>query len=361
MEKSTKELIPADGVQIPKLMEQLARALVGKGPALGFGPILSRSVPERVAIVVATSGTTGAKKEVGLAGSALLASASASNKYLGAHFGQVWSLLLPLTHIAGVNVLIRSLQLGTMPIDVRNSSDFPRADFTAIVPTHLFRALNGDEKLLKHLSECKAVLVGGGALSIPLANQAKENGINVVTTYGMTETSGGCVYDGTPLEGVEITTENGIIKIKGPVLATTYIGDEETWKDSVVNGWFVTKDLGEITSGKLSVISRADDVIISGGEKMSLVSIEDALNNNFPHSQFVAFTVKDPEWGDALHIAVMSNDDIEDQEIISFMSHTLGDVAKPKGIIHVDAFPHTELGKVDRTQLQSLVLRTKVK
>ena len=168
MEKSTKALRhirDTHSLDVVELMTQLAHALVGKGPALGFGDISSEAVPDRVAVVITTSGSTGQRKEVGLSASALLSSAAASNKYLGARHGQVWSLLLPLTHIAGVNVLIRSLELGTTPLDLRlnlqNADTYPRADFTAIVPTQLFQALNGDKKLLEHLQNCKAVLVGG--------------------------------------------------------------------------------------------------------------------------------------------------------------------------------------------------------
>ena len=132
-----------------------------------------------------------------------------------------------------------------------------------IVPTQLFRALNGDTKLLKHLQGCKAVLVGGAAIDDSLLALAKAQGINCVTTYGMTETSGGCVYNGEPLPGVEIKIEE-TIQIKGPMLARVATQD----------GFFVTQDLGFIEDGKLFVTGRADDVIISGGKNISLSAVE---------------------------------------------------------------------------------------
>ena len=126
-------------------------------------------------------------KEVFLTSTALISSARASNKFIGAKSGQTWSLLLPLTHVAAVNVIVRSMELGTTPIDLRNfEGEFPKADYTAIVPTQLFRALNGDQQLLSHLQSAKAVLVGGAALSQTLRKQAELAGVKIVTTYGRT-------------------------------------------------------------------------------------------------------------------------------------------------------------------------------
>ena len=144
-------------------------------------------------ISISTSGSTGAPKEILLPAKAMRFSAESSNKYLGANPGDIWSLLLSPEHTAGLNVLIRSILLGSKPVTQNE-----RADFTAIVPTQLFRALNGDKDLLKHLQGCKAVLVGGAHADAELLASAKSEGINCVTTYGMAETSGGCIYNGEP-------------------------------------------------------------------------------------------------------------------------------------------------------------------
>ena len=340
-------------------MVDLAAALVGAGPALAFGSVSVAHVPEQVALVIATSGSTGGPKEVGITAKALLASAKASNKFLNAKFGQVWSLLLPLNHVAGVNVLVRSLELGTTPIDLRETNEFLKADFTAIVPTQLFRALNGDDRLLEHLKNCQAVLVGGSALPSGLADQAKSQGINIVTTYGMTETCGGCVYDGVPLDGVEVETDNEIIKIKGPTLAYSYLNDEEAWKACFVDGWFETSDCGEVVNGKLKVYGRADDVIISGGEKISLSAVEAALQSEFPANSFAAFAVPDVEWGNALHIAIAGNHAESTEEITSFLERSLGVVAKPKGFLILSELPMMGIGKVDQKALAQEVMKRK--
>lgn len=362
MENSSQRrpLKPASN-DLPALMVELAKALTGDGPALGFGGVKSTHVAEQIAVVTATTGSTGKPKEVGLSTSALLSSARASHSYLGAAFGQAWSLLLPLTHIAGVNVMVRSLELGTMPIDLRDSlahaKAYRKADFTAIVPTQLFRALNGETELFEHLKNCRAVLVGGAALTPALATRAKESGINIVQTYGMSETSGGCIYNGEPLSGVEVRIIGGAIAIKGSTLATTYINDERGWEESIKDGWFVTSDHGNFVDGKLQILGRVDDVIVSGGEKVALNAVEETLKLHFTGVEFAAFAVPDQEWGSTLHVAIAANVSISDAEISSLLAQILGDVAKPKGFHRLSELPLVGIGKIDRNALIQLALK----
>ena len=327
--------------EISQLVGEITAALVGDGPTLGFGEITSESAPSYACVAIGTSGTTGTSKEVLLTSTALISSARASNKFIGAQSGQTWSLLLPLTHIAAVNVVVRSIELGTAPIDLRNfDGEYPRADFTAIVPTQLFRALNGDQRLLDHLKSAKAVLVGGAALSQSLRNQAELVGIKVITTYGMTETCGGCVYDGAALDGVEIEIRNGKICIKGPVLASSI---------AVNDGWYETNDLGEYHNDQLVVIGRSDDVIISGGENLSLNAVENSLSIAFPDTQFAAFAVEDPQWGQSLQLAVVG--DITEDQIATHLEKDLGVFAKPKGVHRMTSLPLLGIGKIDRKSL----------
>jgi O-succinylbenzoic acid--CoA ligase len=327
--------------EISQLAREITAALVGDGPTLGFGEISSEYAPSYAAVAIGTSGTTGTAKEVLLNSTALISSARSSNKFIGAQSGQTWSLLLPLTHIAAVNVIVRSLELGTTPIDLRDfDGEYPKADFTAIVPTQLFRALNGDQRLLSHLKSAKAVLVGGAALSQALRNQAELAGIKVITTYGMTETCGGCVYDGTTLDGVEIEIRSGKICIKGPVLASSI---------AVNDGWYETNDLGEYDNNHLVVIGRSDDVMISGGENLSLNAVENSLSLAFPDTQFAAFTVEDPQWGQSLQLAVVGT--ISDDQIAAHLEKDLGGFAKPKGIHRMTSLPLLGIGKIDRKSL----------
>jgi len=280
-------------------------------------------------ISISTSGSTGAPKEILIPASAMIYSARNSNAYLGAKPGNRWSLLLSPEHTAGINVLVRSIELGTTPVTENES-----ADFTAIVPTQLFRALNGDLKLLNHLKGCRAVLVGGAHADEHLLTQAKANGINCVTTYGMTETSGGCVYNGTPLPGVEIQIGE-TIEIKGPMLARVKLKD----------GYFVTSDLGKIEDGKLIILGRADDVINSGGKKVSLSKVENALGE-----AFAAFGTDNSEWGAALNIATTSQ--MSDDEIQLVLSVKFG--VKALNIYRVNEIPRTALEKIDRQALGKL-------
>lgn len=300
---------------IPQAMDELSRAL--------------RSGSD---IAISTSGSSGAPKEIILPASALIFSARNSNNFLGAKSGERWSLLLSPTHAAGINVLVRSMELGTIPVTVEQS-----ADYSAIVPTQLFRALNGDQQLLQHLQSCKAVLVGGAASDENLLAEAKAKGINCITTYGMTETSGGCVYDGVALPGVEIKIAE-TIQFKGPMLANVDTQD----------GYFVTKDLGYLKEGKLIITGRADDVIISGGINISLSAVESFLGNSF-----AAFGRADAEWGVALNLATSGQD--ADEEIQNRLSEKFG--IKARNIYRIKEIPRTALQKVDRIELGKLLPR----
>ena len=291
---------------------------------------LSKALHDDWDIAITTSGSSGTPKEILIPTSAIIFNAQNSNKYLNAQPGMRWSLLLSPAHTAGLNVLVRSIELGTNPV-----TEDEKADFTAIVPTQLFRALNGDAKLLNHLQNCQAVLVGGAASDEALLKSARAQGINCVTTYGMTETSGGCVYNGEPLPGVELRI-NETIEIKGPMLARVETED----------GFFVTQDQGFIKDGKLFVTGRVDDVIISGGKNISLSAVEQLLGRDF-----AAFGSTDPEWGTALNIA--TNSQLSDSEIQGKLSENFS--IKARAIHRIKEIPRTALEKVDRAALGKLL------
>ena len=246
-----------------------------------------------------------------------------------------------------------------LPIDARDIyGSYPTADFTAIVPTQLFRALNGDAELLKHLQTAKSVLVGGAALDSELRDQAHAAGIKIVESYGMTETCGGCIYDGLPIgdTSVEID-ENGMIKIATSSLATTYLNDEAGWASKLSGKSFTTSDLGEIVNGKLMVTGRADDIIISGGENVSLKQVEDLLKKEFSGIQCAAFAIKDLQWGQALHLAIAGNVKPDAAKINEYLASHISVAAKVKRIIYVDEMPLTSLDKIDRQKLIAIAER----
>jgi O-succinylbenzoic acid--CoA ligase len=277
-------------------------------------------------IVVNTTGSTGIVKGIELTRANLLSSVAATHKFLGAKTGDVWSLLLPTNHIAGINVVARSIVLES---DVVGVDDY--ADFTAIVPTQLHKALNGDAQLLSHLKGCRAVLVGGAATSSQLLDSAKNAGIKVVTTYGSTETCGGCIYNNQPLEGVSVQIDQtGLLQVAGPMVFKS--------------GWYTTSDLAEIKDGKVFILGRVDDVIISGGENISLVSIEKLLGEDF-----IAFGVPDDLWGSKLCLASTSKIDVA--QVSKLITENIGKHAVPKEFVVISEIPLMGIGKPDRVTL----------
>ena len=277
-------------------------------------------------IVVNTTGSTGIVKGIELTRANLLSSVAATHKFLGTKTGDVWSLLLPTNHIAGINVVARSIVLES---DVVGVDDY--ADFTAIVPTQLHKALNGDAQLLSHLKGCRAVLVGGAATSSQLLDSAKNAGIKVVTTYGSTETCGGCIYNNQPLEGVSVQIDQtGLLQVAGPMVFES--------------GWYTTSDLAEIKDGKVFILGRADDVIISGGENISLVSIEKLLGEDF-----IAFGVPDDLWGSKLCLASTSKIDVA--QVSKLITENIGKHAVPKEFVVISEIPLMGIGKPDRVTL----------
>ena len=333
-----------------ELMARIAKSLVSDGPALSLSTSAHTVVDPRIAVVVTTTGSSGVAKEVGLSASALLSSARASNSAIGAEFGNTWSLLLPLNHVAGINVLIRSLELGTIPADLRKiQGPLPKVDYTAIVPTQLFKALYEDRDLLAHLQSAKAVLVGGAALTKTLRDEARTQSINIVETYGSTETCGGCIYDGVPLAGVEVQIIEGALQIRGKTLAHSYLNSDLHLLDS--DGWYHTSDLARDVNGKIIIEGRADDVVISGGNNVSLIHIENILNAAFAHDEIAATSRIDAKWGDAIVICT-TNQNLS-QEILQ---SGLGDIAFISSVIYLDKIPTIGIGKVDRAQLKRIAM-----
>jgi len=351
-EKKLRSLIPIQAEwSTPQLQENIASALDGTGPALSTSEISIDKIDQDIALVVNTSGSTGSTKLVAISKSALISSANASNKFLGAGIGDTWSLLLPTTHIAGLNVIIRATVLGTRVIDNRNTTSYQDADFVSIVPTQLYKAVNKDPKLLEHLNAAESVLVGGSHLDLKLKKEAETKHVKIVTTYGMTEMSGGCVYSQKPLEGVEfkLSTE-GLIQLAGPMMATGYIDNQGKINPFTDNDWFTSSDIGEINNGLLKVIGRTDEIIISGGENISLVFVESEIKKIYPDSEIIVFSLPDDKWGEKLCLG--SSDDIS----LELIKSKLGSLLTPKQIFEFSFIPTTAIGKPDRIAASKLAL-----
>lgn len=354
-EKKLRDLISiAPEWPIPQLQEYLAAALEGSGAALSTSTMPTKQTGDEIALVVKTSGSTGEAKSVMLAGTALIASTNSSHKYLGATPGDSWSLLLPTSHIAGLNVLIRATALGSRVIDNRNVDTYIDADFVSVVPTQLHKALTSDPKLLEHLTAAEAVLVGGAPLSDKLKKDATNKHIKVVSTYGMSEMSGGCVYNQKPIDGVEIAiTAEGVIKLKGPMLAAGYLLDSGKINNITNDGWFISSDFGVYTDGLLKVLGRVDNVIISGGEKVSLDLVDQRIKELLPQVDFITFPLPDKLWGQMLCIGVTSDVQLE------MIKEKLGSILTPKKVFLFNIIPVTPLGKPDRNQAAIQALKIK--
>jgi O-succinylbenzoic acid--CoA ligase len=352
-EKELRALTPIQPEwSIPQLQENLAKALEGSGPALSTKQIDVKEVDKNIALVISTSGSTAESKLVAISDAALIASTNASHKYLGAVPGDSWSLLLPTTHIAGLNVLIRATALGSRVIDNRNATNYVDADFISIVPTQLYKALNSDTKLLEHLTAAEAVLVGGGPVSDKLKKEAANKHVKIVTTYGMTEMSGGCVYNQKPLDGVEVKlTGDGLIKLTGPMIASGYISEKGELTSVGTDGWFESTDIGELSAGFLKVNGRADEVIISGGENISLILVEEKIRELIPNQEIIAFALPDEVWGEKLCLGSTSNLSIEE------IKKNIGSLLSPKEVFLFEQIPTTAIGKPDRRAAKNLAIK----
>lgn len=427
---------------------------------------LARRIPARasgrsvgVDMVLRTSGsTTGTGKLVGVSMDALVASARATHKRLGGP--GIWVLALPAYHAAGVQVLVRAAVAGThvfnaykeggfdpqhlaqvidaacvaaADCDAGSSFDGDAVSFcaggaggeaegalagddsgracpvyTSLVPTQLRRALD-DEQLRVALARLDAVLIGGAAADAQLLEQAKAAGIKVVTTYGMSETCGGCVYDGQPLPGVSMDVDQatGAIWLSGPMLATGYLGDEERTRrcfvsrpqagegTSGVGGtasaaesaeagaggpgagsdagageparrWFITSDRGHIVDGRLQVLGRLDDVIISGGIKVEPGPIEALLALNPLVSECAVVGLPDLQWGQVVTAVVVPASmpglgRVDEGAIVSqirvYLEQKLSGAQCPKQVLLADALPYKGIGKVDRRALAQSLAR----
>ena len=352
-EKELRALTPIQPEwSIPQLQENLAKALEGSGPALSTKQIDVKEVDKNIALVISTSGSTAESKLVAISDAALIASTNASHKYLGAVPGDSWSLLLPTTHIAGLNVLIRANALGSRVIDNRNATNYVDADFISIVPTQLYKALTSDAKLLEHLTAAEAVLVGGGPVSDKLKKEATSKHVKIVTTYGMTEMSGGCVYNQKPLDGVAVKlTGDGLIQLTGPMIASGYLSEKGELTSIGVDGWFESTDIGELSAGFLKVNGRADEVIISGGENISLTLVEEKIRELIPNQEIIAFALPDEVWGEKLCLGSTSNLSIEE------IKKSVGSLLSPKEVFLFEQIPTTAIGKPDRRAAKNLAIK----
>jgi O-succinylbenzoic acid--CoA ligase len=350
------------------VLAALRNALSGNGPAVLVGepsPDLPALVPIRTALVVETSGSTARPKRVALSADALLASAAASASATGGH-GQ-WLLALPTNYIAGLNVLVRSIASETEPVILGPGSFDPLAfaaaaermdadlRFTSVVPAQLGRLLD-TPAVIPSLRRFDRILVGGQSTPRPLLERAAELGIRLTRTYGSSETSGGCVYDGAPIGNVEARVSDSEVQLAGAVLADGYLGDSErtaaAFPDVEGKRWYRTGDTGEIVDGILRVTGRLDDVIISGGIKVSLADVERIVRTIPGQADAVVVSQEDARWGEVP--ILVTTHAVELNELRRTVGDSLGPAASPARVVVLDELPMLSSGKPDRRSIQKL-------
>jgi O-succinylbenzoic acid--CoA ligase len=372
------------------LLEPLAAALDGTGPAIvpidaglpaaqrdrlldAFHPEAvtgpggettgrsgGKAVSDDTAVIIGTSGSTGVPKGVELSAAALLSSARASLARCQARPGDRWLVCLPVTHVAGLQVLVRSIASRTGPVVT------PAADAAAltgsgcahlsIVPTQLVRLMD-DPAGVAALAKFTSVLVGGAASAAPLLDAARAAGIPVMTTYGMSETCGGCVYDGVPLDGVTVREAgDGRLRISGPILMNRYYGQPGLTAAALADGAFVTSDLGFVADGRVVVRGRADDVINTGGHKVIPGEVQAALADCPGVREAVVVGRGDPEWGERVTAVVVPADPSDPPSLELLRTHVrkrLPRYACPSELVLTDAIPVLPSGKPDLGRLRS--------
>jgi O-succinylbenzoic acid--CoA ligase len=324
----------------------------GDSPALAPG----------TAVVIATSGSTGQPKGAELSAAALLHSARASLARIGARPGEGWLSCLPPSHISGLQVFVRSLLSGVPPVVSQRlarpalGGDLP--PYVSLVPAqvrHLLDEPGGRDVL----ASFRAILVGGAAAPAGLRAEAAAAGARVITTYGMSETCGGCVYDGVALDGVSVRIGPGSrIELAGRVLFSGYRGRPDLTAAALDDGWFVTSDVGEVSgSGRLAVRGRADGMINTGGEKVAADEVASVLEACPGVREVVVVGRPDPEWGEVVTAVVVPADPADPPDLDALRGFARGRLphyAAPRAVVVVAAVPLLASGKPDLQALRSL-------
>ena len=388
--RELRTLAVPGGPAVAEVFPQLADLLADRGPALlpvpADDPARTRllvdamrpgePVDDRAALVVSTSGSTGTPKGAMLSAAALAASAAATDAALGGT-GR-WLLALPAHHIAGLQVILRSLRAGHEPVVMDVTGGFDPAAvpaaveactgtgpgsgpggsgrantraYTSLVPGQLAKVLDeGPPEAAAALARLDAVLLGGAAAAPDLLDRAADAGIRVVRTYGMSETAGGCVYDGVPLAGVEVEIDDdeGRVWLAGPQVALGY-RNAPGHPAFARAGWFRTDDAGRVgPDGRLRILGRLDEALSVGGLTLLPQALEDAFRRHAAVVDVVVVGIPDPRLGTRPVAAVTLRSGATPDELRAHVTGLLGERSAPAAVAVVGALPTLPGGKVDR-------------
>lgn len=352
---TTSVLVPAGGEEMP--------------PAV-VTDVEKRAVRDLddVRLVVRTSGsTTGHGRLVGLSADQLRASIEATDERIGGP--GTWVLALPPHHIAGLQVVARSVLAGTTPQvlagsfspdnladGVEEALSRDRTVHVSLVPTQLLDAL-ASRRATDSLARCTSVLVGGAAADPALVERAREASIPVLLTYGMSETCGGCVYDGSPLTGARVALgpgpgsgdSSGRVWLGGPMVMSGYLDGELGVTVADSTRWLATSDLGHLESGRLVIDGRIDDVIITGGLKVNASEVAAAVRTTGMVEHATVVGLPDPRWGQVVTAVVVPSTAWDGPEALrEAVAERLPRTHAPRLVVTVADIPMLESGKVDR-------------
>lgn len=340
--------------------------------------MLQLPLPAGTALVIRTSGSSGVPKSVAISADALRAGAVATHEALGGP-GQ-WLVALPVHLIAGAQMLIRSLVAGTDPVfcdgpDGRFDPEVfvQRAEsmeaerrYASLVPVQLARVLDlaeQDRDAADTLRRFAAILVGGQGVSLESRRRAHALGLELRRSYGMTETSGGCVYDGVEIGDTRVRIRDGEVQIAGAVLAEGYLGDAALTDAAFIEDrgtrWYRTGDAGELLGGMLTVTGRLDRVVISGGINVSLDEVERVIREHDGWGEAVAVPVADAEWGERPGLVRAIADGTEGSvgfaDLQERVRSELGVAAVPAWATEIDEMPRLANGKPDLQRVRERI------
>lgn len=333
-------------------------ALRGGPPVVPQGRVAVERLPAGLAAVVATSGTTGTSKLVALSRDALLSAAGATQ----ARFGSLrWTCALPTNYIAGLMTLVRA-HIADLPPrlaapDLSDLSAVDEPSGISLVATQLYRAI-ANPATRRLLRGYELIMVGGSSVSAGLLERARDAGLAVTLSYGMTETCGGCVYDGVPLAGVDVTlsgepglpTGEGRILVGGPTLFDGYLDAKGKLLPRNPSEPFRTSDRGRWEGGLLVVSGRTDAVVITGGVNVDLASIQRRLDDEPVRA--VVCAVPDAEWGQRIMLVAEPGRSLAQWR--DRLAPSVNAPGMPKGLVVVDTLPATDRGKFDMLAIQRL-------
>lgn len=380
--------VPSGPAGIDALAGPLHAALEGIGPAIAPVPVVSATISDayvreilratapgepldddRTAVVLSTSGSTGNPKGVLLSAAGL----TALNPWRDQP--STWVAAIALTSAGGLNVLTRALVPGSACVGIDSlggARPFTPAAFaaavtaaaahglpvrTSLVPAQVRRLLTEPDGV-DALLACDTILVGGAGLDAGIRDAALASGISLISTYGMTETCGGCIYDGLPLSGVSVSIDDSSrIMVGGPSIALGYRNEPALTAAHFTEGRFRTSDLGEIVDGALRIIGRTDDVVIVNGVNVSVSAVENVLRADSSVRECAVVALDDPERGSRI-LGFVTGPSIDSAALRALVAERLGVAARPHVITTLDQLPMLPGGKTDRQALIALARET---